>query len=118
MALPKKKSRPITVCGVNFRYSISTTKIDDDWSFSLNLTIQIESGDGRILKVDGIVTRDMWLDFLKLDKYKKEDYPVFRPGDISRIIKAGLNDGWAPKEKGKPHVLKVDNSFLKNYAIK
>tara|TARA_B110000967_G_scaffold208492_1_gene260913 strand:+ start:2828 stop:3184 length:357 start_codon:yes stop_codon:yes gene_type:complete len=118
MALPKKKSRPITVDSMDFRYSISTSKIDDDWNFRLNLTIQIASGEGSILKVDGIVTRDVWLDFSELGKYEKEDYPVFRPSDISRVIKSGLKNGWIPKEKGKPHLLKLDNSFMKNYAIK
>lgn len=117
MALPKKKSRPITVNDMNFRYSISTSKIDNDWNFSLNLTIRIASGEGSVLKINGIVTRDVWLDFSELGKHEKEDYPVFRPSDISRVIKSGLKDGWTPKEKGKPYILKLDNSFVKNYAI-
>ena len=60
MALPKKKSRLITVNNIDFRYSISTSKIDIERALRLNLTIQIASGEGSILKADGIVTRDFY----------------------------------------------------------
>ncbi|BDD09054.1 hypothetical protein FUAX_14860 [Fulvitalea axinellae] len=116
MSLSKKKSRPITVDGVDFRYSISTSKIDNDWNFRLNLTIQIASGEGSVLTVHGIVTRNFWLDFSEYGKYGKENYPVFKPSDISRVIKAGLKNGWVPEEKGSPHILELDNSFVKSYA--
>lgn len=100
-----------------YRYSISTSKVDESGNFQLNLIIQIESGEGSMLKVEGIVTRDVWLDFSELGKHKKEDYPVFRPGDIHRVILAGLRAGWTPTEKGKPYILKLDNSFVKHHAI-
>ena len=49
MALPKKKSRPITVNDNDYRYAISTTQIDDNWNFRLNLTVQSAKGEGSIL---------------------------------------------------------------------
>ena len=116
MALPKKKSRPITVNDNDYRYAISTTQIDDNWNFSLNLTVQSAKGEGSILKIDGLVTRDVWLDFPNLKKYKKEDYPVFKPSDISRVILTALKKGWIP-ENERPFILKLDNSFVKNFAI-
>ena len=118
MALPNKKSRPITVNNLDFRYIISTTQIDEDWNFNLNLTVQLAKGNGSILKLKGLVTRDVWLDFPDLNKYKKEDYPILKPKDISKIIEIGLNNGWLPTQNGKPHVLELDNSFVKNFALK
>ncbi len=81
------------------------------------MTFQIASGEGCFLKFDGIVTRDVWLDFSELGKFKMEDYSVFRPSDISRVIKFELKDGWSSKENGKPDIIKLDNSFVKNYSI-
>lgn len=116
MALPSKKSRPITVNNIEFHYIISTTKIDDNWRFSLNLTVQNANGQGSKLKTEGLLTRDIWLDFSDAEKLKKEDYPVLKPKDIQEIIKTGLNQGWDPKQNGKTFRLKIDNSLAKHFA--
>mgnify|MGYP001804267267 CR=1 FL=1 len=68
MALPKKKSRPITVDERSFRYSISTSSIENESLFRLHLTIQLASEEGRLLKVVGLVTRDAWLDLSEPEK--------------------------------------------------
>ncbi len=117
MTLPKKKSRPITVDEMNFRYAISTSRIDDDSNFLLNLTVQTASGEGSLLKIEGMITRDFWLDFSELSNYSKEDYPMLYPSDISKIIKLALKNGWKPYKRGKPYILKLDNSFITNYII-
>ena len=116
MALPKKKSRLITLNNKSFRYIISTGKPDEDWNFNLNLTIQDSSGEGNLLKVEGLITRDFWLDFP--NSTKKEDYPVLTPNDISKIITNGIKLGWNPEQKGKPYIIKLDNSFVNKYGIK
>lgn len=116
MSLPKKKSRPITVNNENFRYIISTGKYDEDWNFDLNVTVQIAHGEGSILKVEGLVTRDFWLDAPN-EVTSKFDYPVLTPKDISIIISNSIKQGWNPDKKGPPFIIKLDNSFVKNYSI-
>ena len=116
MALPKKKSRPITVNNEQFRYVISTGKYNENWEFDLNVTVQTATGEGAILKVEGLVTRDFWLDF-PYDVTTREDYPVLTPKDISLIIKNSISQGWKPNEKGSPFVIRLDNSFAEKYAI-
>jgi hypothetical protein len=116
MALPKKKSRPITVNGEDFRYVVSTGKYDDNWDFNLNITIQIAHGKGNILKIEGLVTRDFWLDFPN-DVSSKDSYPVLTPKDISILIINGIKAGWHPNEKGTPFTIKLDNSFATKHAI-
>ncbi|WP_299150347.1 hypothetical protein [uncultured Dokdonia sp.] len=115
MALSKKKSRLITLENKSFRYIISTGKADVDWNFSLNLTIQDSKGVGNLLKVEGLVTRDFWVDFP--NSTKKEDYPVLTPKDISKIITNSIKSGWNPELKGKPYIIKLDNSFINQFAI-
>ncbi len=116
MALPKKKSRLLTVNNDEFRYVISTGKYNENWEFNLNITVQLATGEGAKLKVEGLVTRDFWLDFPN-DVTSKEDYPVLTPKDISIIIKNGLKQGWKPSEKGASFIIRLDNSFAKKYAI-
>ena len=111
MALPKKKSRLIRIGNSTFRYLISTGKPDEQWNFDLNLTVQDKSGEGNLLKISGLVTRDFWLDFP--DIMKEEEYPILSPKDIAKIIDMGLKSGWRPKENGKPFIIELDNNFIK-----
>ena len=116
MALPKKKSRPTVVNNQEFRYIVSTSRSEEKGDYSLNLTVQDNDGEGSILKVQGIITMDFWLDFPQ--KNSQEDYPVLTPKDISSIITKGIKMGWNPKENGKPYIIKLDNSFITKYIIK
>ena len=113
MALPKKKSRLISVEDTKFRYIISTGKPDEHWNFRLSLIVQDASGKGNILKIEGLVTRDFWLDFP--NSRNKENYPVLKPKDVAEAIKYGIKSGWQPKENNKPFILKLDNSFITDY---
>ncbi len=40
MSLSNKKSREITIDGIKYRYQVSTTKLDEKFNFTLNLTVQ------------------------------------------------------------------------------
>lgn len=110
MAFLNKKSRPINVENEDFRYVLSTGKPDEEWNFNLNLTVQDASGQGQVLKVVGLVTRDFWLDFPYVKD--KEAYPVLTRKHIAQIIKTGIKTGWIPKERGRPFVLKLDDQLF------
>lgn len=113
MALTKKKSRPIVVNDECYRFQISTTKVDKDWNFTLNLTIQHEEKKGSVLQIKGLVTRDFWLMFSELgNDWKKEDYPIVLPKHISKIINLSLKNGWLPKIKGPAYILKTENKVF------
>ena len=111
MSLPKKKSRPIRVNDIDFRYIISTTHIDDDWNFKLNVTIQIADGDGAALTIKGIVTRDFWLDVS--DPPRSEyNYRVILPNHIEKFIRKGIEEGWNPQQKGSEFSLEVEKILV------
>ena len=57
MTLTTRKSRAIMIDDVGYRYQVSTTQIDDEWSFRLNLTVQRVEPNGSVLQVTGLVTR-------------------------------------------------------------
>ncbi|MDT0559555.1 hypothetical protein RM697_12900 [Ichthyenterobacterium sp. W332] len=113
MALPKKKSRLITVNNEKYRYVISAGKYNENWEFDLNITVQLATGEGCKLKVKGLITRDYWLDFPN-DITSKEDYPVLTPLEISIIITCSLKSGWNPELKGKPYIININNNQISN----
>ncbi|HEY0585571.1 MAG TPA: hypothetical protein VGD52_05520 [Pseudoduganella sp.] len=103
MTLPKRKSRSIEVEQVRHRYIISKPATENKACFKLNLTIQVESGHGSILKVEGLSTRDLWLDFPKLESTAK--YPVLKPQHVAALIRHALTQGWAAERVGTPFLL-------------
>lgn len=111
MSLPKKKSRPIRVNDIDFRYIISTSLIDDDWNFKLNVTIQVAEGDGAALSIKGLVTRDFWLDFSDPPR-SMDNYPVILPNHIEMFIKKGIKEGWNPQKKGSEFRLELNNKLV------
>jgi hypothetical protein len=115
MTLTKKKSRGITVQNQRYRFQVSTTKLDENYNFSLNLTVQHELSGGAVLKVNGLMTRDFWLDFSDLGSdWNKGDYPIILPRHISKIIELALLAGWSPTAKGLAFEISTDNeSFFK-----
>jgi len=113
MALPKKKSRLINVNNEKYRYVISTGKYNENWEFDLNIIVQLATGEGCKLKVNGLITRDYWLDFPN-EITSKKDYPVLTPKNISKIITNSLKSGWNPESKGKPYIINLDNNQISN----
>ncbi|WP_256081195.1 hypothetical protein [Massilia sp. YIM B04103] len=105
MTIPRKKSRLIEVDAVRYRYVISKSGADDDGHFKLNLTIQIESGDGSILKVEGLRSRDYWLDFPHIESSDK--YLSMKPGQVAAIIRRALDQGWCSQKSGAPFPLQM-----------
>lgn len=105
MALPKKNSRAIEVDGTEYRYIISRSVADESGLFRLNLTVQIAVGTGCILKAEGIMTRDHWLDFPQVGS--SDEYPKIEPRHIASIIRLAYSKGWAPQENGGPFMLEV-----------
>ena len=113
MALNKKKSRRIHISGEDFRYIVSCSKESTDGNHRLNITIQSELYNGCKLVTDGLMSRDLWLDFPDFDgAIQWSNYPVIEPNHIEAIIKSALNAGWKFKEGGKTFNLKLTNERL------
>jgi hypothetical protein len=110
MTLPKRNSRPIEVDSKRFRYVISQSGTSDAGQFSLNLTVQIESGRGCILQAKGLLTRDFWLDFPKCES--EDNYLIVKPGQVAAIIKRARDGGWDPDVAGMPFILAITSAVL------
>ncbi len=112
MTLPKKHSRSIAVDSIRYRYSVSRSGANDVGVFPLNLTVQIESGHGCILKVNGMFTRDYWLDVP--EPAPLDNYFTLQPGQVATIIRHALRCGWPPAVTGKPFLITINSSELQN----
>ena len=112
MTLTIKKSRPIIVDDVSYRYQVSTTLLDNNWNFTLNLTVQSELDKGCFLQTKGLVTRDCWLDISDTGTTWDEGaYPVILPRHVSKIVKKAISDDWLPQDSGKPYIVKIANKW-------
>ena len=113
MALSKKKSRLIVVAGEKYRFTISMSYPHQDYIFDLNITIQHESANGAYLKVNGLATRDYWLDFPNCHPINDLNYPVITPWHIEKFIAQALSQGWQPLKPGPPFAIKSNNAMLR-----
>lgn len=111
MTLAKKRSRPIAVDAVRFRYAVARSPTNDPAWFWLNLTVQVEAGHGRVLQSQVHRTRDRWLDFPERDV--AGSYPVVTPAQVAAIVRRGLAAGWNPQEPGAPFVLPLDADAIR-----
>ncbi len=107
-----KKSRAISVDGEDYRYQVSTTRIDEDWNFTLNLTVQRWNPPSAILEVKGLVTRDYWLDISDGLMWEKKDYPVLLPRHIASLIKTAELAGWKSQVIGVSFILNTNNGAI------
>jgi len=112
MAMNQKKSRTIIVNGIPFRFAVRSSTRNQDGSFNLNITAQHESGDGSYLKVNGVYTRDFWLDTPD-QTYESTEYFKVTPKHVAELISIALEKGWQPKTKAPPFQLKANNSHLR-----
>jgi len=110
MTLSIRKSRPITIEGNSYRYQVSTTKVDKDGNYRLNLTIQ--SSKSNILLVKGLITRDYWLDFPSILEHDKSEYPIITSRHIIKAIKKARKEGWNHDGTDKRFVLYMTNEEL------
>ncbi|WP_144394614.1 hypothetical protein [Pleionea sediminis] len=113
MALPKNKSRRISVDDIDYRYAISISW-KDDGNFDFNVTVQNESSNGSKLLLKGLVTRDFWLDFSdKVGEQIDSDlYPTITPRHIAYFIRQAIIDGWNSEKRVKDFILEVSNKDL------
>jgi len=112
MTLSIKKSRPITIDNCSYRYQISTTKIDKDGNYRLNLTIQTVEPEANILLVKGLITRDYWLDFPRINDHDKSDYPIITSSHIIKAITKARKQGWKYDGTDKRFELDITNEEL------
>jgi hypothetical protein len=110
MTLARSHSRPIVVDSVRFRYAVSRSRAAQAGLFSLNITAQAESGHGRVLKAEGLTTRDRWLDLP--DAVPAQEHRVLAPRHIAAIIRLAHANGWDPAQPGAPFVLRVTQDAL------
>ena len=111
MSMNKKKSRPIVHDDISFRYVISQSTQNEDGSFNLNIIIQHAEGVGSYLKINGIYSRDYWLD-LPDTVSDFTQYVSITPKHITKFIELALKQGWQPTIKGPPFKLAIDNKLL------
>ena len=111
MTLPKKNSRPIEVDAVPLRYVVSVSKASEAGLLPMNLTAQLGTGRGRILKAHGLFTRDFWLDFPDVEA--SDSYPTLKPADVAAVIRLARASGWNPKDTGPPFLLEISSDTLR-----
>ncbi|EOV9228612.1 hypothetical protein ACN5ZZ_004711 [Vibrio parahaemolyticus] len=109
MSLSNKKSREITIDGIKYRYQVSTTKLDEKFNFTLNLTVQCSESEGAVLQVKGLITRNVWLDFLESNVLDRSLYPIILPRHIHVIVNMAINYGWRYQVAGKPFIINTNN---------
>ena len=108
MAFSKRNSRPITIDGNRYRYCVSLGPQDGDHNFTLNITVQADSGEGSKLRVVGLETREFWVDFPDVvsDEQWADAYKIVKPRHISVFVKSAITNGWHPNVVGPPFELK------------
>lgn len=99
MALNRKKSRPIEVNGVVFRYVVSAGPDDGNGEFPLTLIVQNQTGEGAYLRATGVITRNHWLDCP--NAREEGAYQLILPSHVSATIEEALIRGWVPTERGR-----------------
>ena len=108
MSFPKKKSRSIEVNGIAYRYCVTNSGKSSESYFELQVIVQVANGEGTLLRVTGLLSRDYWLDFPDIST-NSADYPVILPMHIANFIKQALQMGWNPDSREAAFVLKIDN---------
>jgi hypothetical protein len=111
MTLPKKGSRPIEVDAVPLRYVVSVSKVGEAGLFPINITVQLATGRGRLLRAQGLLTRDRWLDFPEVAP--ADSYPTLTPGDVAAVVRLARASGWNPKEIGRPFLLEINSAAIR-----
>lgn len=110
MALPKKKSRIITIDDCQFRWLVGP---NDGYHV---FVAEKEHIQGRKIEVyfDTEINK-FWLEFPKVEGLNLK---ILKPKDAALIIRQALNDGWNPDERGKPIVYDWNNDIISKRIIK
>lgn len=112
MALPKKRSRKISIDGEQFQYFISRSKVINDGAFHLTVTVQNKNSNGTYLIAKGIQTRDFWLDFGDVQRHAPSEYKILMPKHVEKIIREGLKLGWKSEQNGDVFELNFSDRLL------
>ncbi len=106
MALPKNKSRIISIDNIEYRWLVGP---NDSYTI---FAAQKEGVKGRIIEV--YFKTDIaafWVDFPNV---KNLNLKIIYPKDSETIIRQTLQLGWNPDEKGNPLIY----DFIENKVIK
>lgn len=104
MALPKKKSRVISIDGEKYRWLVGPND-----GFNV-FVAQKEGIEGRIIEVQfDTEINAYWVEFPNVGNLNLK---IIKPKDSEAIIRQALQSGWNPEEKGKPIRYKLLNDTL------
>ena len=105
MALPKKKSRTISIDNIKYRWLVGP---NDGYNV---FVAQKEGVEGRIIEVlfDTDIS-SFWVEFPNIDHLNLK---IIKPKDSESIIRQALQLGWDPEEKGNPIKYDlIDNTLI------
>ncbi|GAA2334332.1 hypothetical protein OG879_11555 [Streptomyces caniferus] len=99
MAIPKKDSRPLTVDGVAYRWSIrrKPTYAQGTCRGTLSIAAQLAHAPGSVAVLRTPHPHPAnWLG---------APAPTVRPAAVAHAIRSALHRGWQPNEPGRPFLL-------------
>lgn len=105
MTLSKKKSRPITVNHVDYRWTISP-----DCGY---MVFVAEKNHVKGRKIQVYIDSEIHTYWDRFPNVNTHNMRVIKPKDAESIIKQAIVLGWNPEEKGPPLVFDLDDNDLK-----
>lgn len=96
MTLPRKKSRGIVVGGIGYRWAISAPLDGPNDLHRIQITIQLETGNGPKLIASGVCATH---------EYLLEPEVWFRPQHIAELVTFAIEHGWCPTSEGRNFVI-------------
>jgi hypothetical protein len=96
MALPKKKSRPITIDGVTYRWLVGPND-----GYNVFVAEKEETKKSRIEVYFETDINKFWVEFPYVEGLNLK---IIKPKDAEIIIRQALESGWDPDVKGAPGV--------------
>jgi hypothetical protein len=109
LSLPSNKSRPICVGDLNYRYIVSRRLSSKEGEFEIVVTVE-RVGGSQLLRVNGLYTRDFYLDISE-GGLQKSDYVIVKPGDVRVMIENALENGWKPCDGNGVFKYDYENCF-------
>ncbi|NIK80590.1 hypothetical protein FHS15_005781 [Paenibacillus castaneae] len=105
MTISNRRSRKITIGQENYRWVVSPSG-----KGSLVLTVQHDDFNGQLIRVS--VESDINEYWIECPNVKSLDMKVIKPADVTTVIIEAMNQGWTPKDKGKPLCFCLSGSTL------
>ncbi len=108
--MPKKGLRKLVIDGRRYYVSLSGRGYTESGAVPLGFAVHLEGNDRAKLLVQGITSRDYWLDYPDVAKFVDGSLTL-TPKSIVAVIRHCLNEGWDPEGTGQTNV-QIDNSEL------